>query len=73
MPRSKHHGSKEKKKKFGDLYWCYKSTPSAWINRKMTRPQRVIVRALSRSIVKGGDREGDVLFPLAKKPHIYYW
>jgi hypothetical protein len=36
------------------------------------RPRRVQERLLVRKIMNGEDPE-DLLWPLAKKPHIWYW
>lgn len=73
MSRTKHHGDREKEKKFGKMWFWYRSTPSEWVNKKMTRPQRVKVRALLRGVVKDELDSSEVMFPLAKKPHIYFW
>lgn len=45
-----------------------------WFNREYhNRPNRKEARRLCRDIVRG-DREADaVLFPVDKKPNIYYW
>jgi hypothetical protein len=39
----------------------------------MTRPQRQEVRRLIKHATELVDYEDAPLFPLAKKPHIYYW
>jgi len=46
-------------------------TPSAWTNTMMTRPARAKTRDL---LSKAKTRDVDLTeFPLAKKPHVYYW
>ena len=49
------------------------STPSWWINMAMTVRQRQEVRRLVHQVMRLIDLEDAPLFPLAKKPHIYYW
>lgn len=39
----------------------------------MTRPQRQEVRRLVKRTMELVNYEGAPLFPLAKKPHHYYW
>jgi len=51
--------------------WGY---PKHWDYTYHTRPRRAKERmALRRLLIDGGDFDGDVLFPLDRKPHIYYW
>lgn len=49
------------------------STPSWWVREYMTAPQRQEVRRLVRKVLLMSDLEDTPLFPLAKKPHLYYW
>lgn len=49
------------------------STPSWWIRDIMTKPQRTEVRRLIKQTLKLRDLENAPLFPLAKRPHEYYW
>jgi hypothetical protein len=39
----------------------------------MTRPQRMLTRVLLGNLVRQAINEGPPLFPLAKKPHQYYY
>lgn len=51
------------------------STPSAWTNTFMTRPQRAEVRRLTHQVL-GLPRAALVeapIFPHPKRPHHYYW
>lgn len=52
-------------------YWMH--TPGWWTRQVMTRPQRATVRGLIAKLHRIQDLEDAPLFPLAKKPHIYYW
>lgn len=58
--------------KHGISYYPYARTPSAWTHTMMTVPHRAKTRMLIRRIEKGEDSEG-FNWPLARKPHIYYW
>lgn len=82
MSRTYHHGHKAKRKLFESTgkklprnhqRWHWMSTPSWWINEFMTRPQRQKVRQLVSKTFRLSDIEDAPEFPLAKKPHIYYW
>ena len=72
MSRTYHHGNKAKLRKFGDD-WRWMRTPSWWIRSMMTRPQRQEVRRLIKHTLDLPNLEDAPLFPLTKKPHIYYW
>lgn len=49
-------------------------TPSWWINEFMTVPQRQEVRRLVHKVRHLPlEDAGELMFPLAKKPHHYYW
>ena len=58
----------------GDTGWS-RNTPSWWIRQFMTRPQRQQVRQLSQKVLQMpiGELIDCPLYPLAKKPHHYYW
>ena len=73
MARTFHHGGKAKSRKFGDDWRWLQSTPSSWIRQMMTRPQRQEVRRLIKRAIQLVDYDDAPLFPLAKKPHVYYW
>jgi hypothetical protein len=46
--------------------------PRHWDKTFHTKPHRAAARALERKVMKGFDPD-DMAWPLAKKPHIYYW
>lgn len=87
MSRTWHHGLKARKRKFGDSFYSggrpptppkvrrtkhhyeWMNTPSWWIKEMMTVKQRAQTRQLLHKVALGCEP----LFPLAKKPHIYYW
>jgi hypothetical protein len=48
------------------------SYPAWWDRTFHTRPHRAKVRSLERKIMHGADPD-NLAWPLAKKPHIYYW
>lgn len=50
----------------------YRSTPSAWNIQFHVRPMRRETRVLERSILRGADPDS-IAWPVARKPHIYYW
>jgi len=72
MARTFHHGNKAKERHFG-ADWRWQVTPSWWIRAMMTRPQRQEVRRLIKRTMELADYEDAPPFPLAKKPHHYYW
>lgn len=49
------------------------STPSWYINQFMTRTQRTETRRCLQKVLRLRDPEDAPLFPLAKKPHLWYW
>lgn len=87
MSRTHHHGPKSPKKriKWDEVnppkkkrhqvhpwtFWMH--TPHWWVQQMMTRPQRAEVRGLLTKLHRIQDLEDAPLFPLTKKPHIYYW
>lgn len=49
------------------------TTPSSWVNLKMSRPKRRSERQLCHLILGGLDPDG-VAWPVSNnKPHQYYW
>lgn len=59
-------------KKRGESWRWYESTPSSHHIVFHHRPKRREVKRLEQAIVKGADPD-DIPWPLAKKPHVYYW
>lgn len=70
MSRTYHHGYKAKERKFGDHWWWYRSTPSWWNRMKHERPKRAENRRRIHRVMRG---EYDQVWPLSRKPHIYFW
>lgn len=52
-------------------HW-YRNTPSSWNLVFHTRPHRRATKRLENKIMKGEDPDG-IAWPVARKPHIYYW
>lgn len=73
MSRTFHHGSKAKERRFGAEWRWLQATPSWWTRAMMTRPQRQHVRRLVKRTMELVDYDDAPLFPLAKRPHVYYW
>ena len=49
--------------------WHWMTTPSWWIHEMMEKPLRAKIRKAEQIALV----EGDAVFPLAKKPHQYFW
>ena len=48
--------------------------PKWWDKVMHTRPRRAQERmAIRQLLAEGGDYDGDIVFPLSKKPHNWYW
>ncbi len=73
MSRTWHHGDKAKQRKFGDNWRWYQSTPSWWVRICMSKPHRAGTRRLLAETHRLVDYEDAAEFPLARKPHEYYW
>lgn len=71
MSRTRHHNKRIWVKK--TPYWKWWSSPGWWVREMMTRPQRAKTRELINEVKKLDDLENAPEFPLARKPHIYYW
>jgi hypothetical protein len=54
-----------------DWYWA--NTPGWWIALMHTTKRRRETRDLLMKTIRLKDYEDTPLFPLDKKPHIYYW
>jgi hypothetical protein len=48
------------------------STPARWNIVFHSRPRRHLTRLTCRAVVKGVDAD-ELVWPLEKKPHHYYW
>lgn len=75
MSRTKHHGDKNKKKLYGDLWWWFKSEPKEWRKMHKTRPRRRQTHSANTALFREVDYEdfNDTKYPLDRRPHIYYW
>jgi hypothetical protein len=60
-------------KKIGGPYSRMNNNPAWWDRVFHTAPRRAKERVITRAIVKGAKDPDSVCWPLAKKPHIYYW
>lgn len=63
----------EKKYHYTSHYHWLESTPHYWITEMMETPKRAQTRELLNIVMHLEDYEDSPEFPLAKKPHIYYW
>ena len=55
-------------------YNLYNSAPGWWCNLMMERPARRKTKNLCKKVVLAELEEAEeIMFPLAKKPHDYYW
>lgn len=48
-------------------------TPSRWTHEMMMKPARARERAQLKHVQAGRIEPDAALFPLVRKPHIYYW
>lgn len=67
MSRTYHHGINWRKQRHDN--WC-SNEPKWWRKAFKHRPQRAATREAIGLVMKGNE---DALFPLDKKPWIYYW
>lgn len=56
----------------GVAYYPISHTPSWWIHDMHTVKQRGQERAFEFRVLAGDDPDG-MVWPLARRPHIYYW
>ena len=63
----------KKKRSYVEPHFYWMHTPTWWVRLVMTGPQRRQVRDLILKCYRLPDIEDVPLFPLAKKPHIYFW
>lgn len=68
---SKNDVVREMKAKGTSWRW-YESEPASHHIVFHHRPKRREVKRLEKLVVKGADPD-DIPWPLAKKPHVYYW
>jgi hypothetical protein len=54
-------------------YSFLNSYPSAWDIQYHTRPRRSKEKRLAKAILNDKIDADEAIWPLSKKPHIYYW
>jgi len=70
MARTYHHGSRNKKVRFGDNWQWYRQEPKEWRRLYKHKKRRAKVRELSHRVMRGNYEQN---WPLDSKPWIYYW
>lgn len=70
MSNTFHHGKRQKLKRFGDLWWWWRSEPKAWRKLYKHIPRRAEVRRCVHRVLRGDEC---VMWPLDTKPWVYYW
>lgn len=63
----------KKKRHYTPPHHFWMHTPGWWTRLTMTRPQRQEVRRLITQLSRLPDIADAPLFPLARKPFIYFW
>ena len=70
MSGTRHHGDKAKERTFKDKWrWC-SQTPGWWNTLFHHRPKRREHGRLIHKVLRG---EEELIWPLDKRPHKYYW
>jgi hypothetical protein len=71
MSRTFHHGRKQVRRYYNHpfLHWSSRE-PKAWRRLMKHKKRRVSCRQAAYEVMKGNT---EVLWPLNRKPHIYYW
>ena len=59
--------------RIGELYTDFGAAPSWWTRLYMTKPSRRQEALAIIKILKDPEEADSFLFPLAKKPFVYYW
>jgi len=70
VSRTRHHGHNAKQRLYGDSWRWLGSYPGWWDTMFHHRPRRQKELLAKRRVLKG---EEEILWPLDKKPHHYYW
>lgn len=71
MSRSFRHGKQQKQKTYGDDHWgWYRREPKLWRHFHKHVPRRREESICQFHVLSGNP---DILWPLDKKPWIYYW
>jgi hypothetical protein len=70
VSRTRHHGDKAKERTHGDSWRWLGNYPGWWDTMMHHKPRRQAERSIKHKILRGDE---ETLWPLDKKPHIYYW
>lgn len=70
MARPWRHGEKNKAKRYGEHWRWLSSEPKEWRKLQKHKKRRQAARACRHKCLRG---ETETLWPLDKKPWIYYW
>jgi hypothetical protein len=65
-----HHGRRAKQQRFGDLWWWYQQEPKWWRKLYKHAIRRAQTRQCVHRVLRGED---EILWPLDKRPWVYYW
>jgi len=71
MSRTRHHGDNQKRRQFGKEWRWLGNWPRWWDQMFHNRPRRAAERLALHRELRNPDE--DVLHPLDRKPHKYYW
>lgn len=66
------HMLRRRREKGGDVDRLYSSCPSGWNTYFHIRPNRRKTRHNLQMLIKGADPDA-MVWPVARKPHIYFW
>ena len=69
MSRTFHHGNKRQELLFGRNWHWLRNEPKEWRRMYKHKPRRAATRQAISKAMQGKDP----VWPLDKKPHIYYW
>ena len=73
MSRTRHHGDKAKERAFGAGWRWLSQTPGWWVRLFMTKPKRAETTRLLKKVGRIPNIEDAPEFPVAKKPHKYFY
>lgn len=70
MSRSYRHGNRQKEKYYGENYSWWRQEPKLWRKLQKHKKRRTSCRKCQHEVMTGNE---DILWPLDKKPWIYYY
>lgn len=70
MSHTWHHGRRAKQRRYGTLWWWYQQEPKWWRKLYKHVPQRAAARQCVHRVLRG---EEGILWPLDKRPWVYFW